>query len=125
MLLEDVRSPGERDPRGRGGARRGGARMKNLGRLAALAGFLASLWLLWRGHPGAVLGLMRAAGAGLILAGLAHVLPMMANARDWQSLIRGAHRPGFWAMLHLVWLRESVNGCFRSPGSAGRSSRSG
>jgi putative membrane protein len=83
--------------------------MKHLGRIAALAGLLASLWLVLHDNPGAVLGLMRAAGAGLVLAGLAHVLPMLANARDWQSLIRGANRPSVAGMLQLVWIRESVN----------------
>ncbi|HLX00849.1 MAG TPA: flippase-like domain-containing protein [Trinickia sp.] len=82
---------------------------KHLGRIAALAGLLASLWLVWHSNPGAVLGLMRAAGAGLVLAALSHVLPMLANARDWQTLIRGANRPSLAGMLHLVWLRESVN----------------
>jgi putative membrane protein len=84
--------------------------MKHLGRVAALAGLLVALWLVWRDNPGAVLTLMRAAGAGLVLAGLVHVLPMLANARDWQTLIRGANRPNLLGMLHLVWIRESVNG---------------
>jgi putative membrane protein len=82
---------------------------KHLGRLAALAGLVASLWMVWRDNPGAVLGLMRVAGVGLVLAGVAHVLPMLANARDWQTLIRGAKRPSVAGMLHLVWIRESVN----------------
>jgi putative membrane protein len=84
--------------------------IRHLGRLAALAGLLLSLWLVLRDHPGEVLGLMRAAGAGLVLAALAHGLPMLANARDWQTLIRGANRPGFLRMLQFVWIRESVNG---------------
>ncbi len=83
--------------------------MKHLGRVAALAGLLVSLWLVWQSNPGAVLGALRAAGAGLVLAALAHVLPMLANACDWRSLIRGANRPGIGRMLHLVWVRESVN----------------
>jgi glycosyltransferase 2 family protein len=82
---------------------------KHLGRIAALAGLLISLWLVWHSNPGTVLGLMRAAGAGLVLAALSHVLPMLANARDWQTLIRGANRPSLAGMLHLVWIRESVN----------------
>lgn len=86
-----------------------GAVMKNLGRVAALLGLLTAIWLVWRDNPGAVLALMRAAGAGLLLAGIAHVLPMLANAKDWQTLIRGANRPGLGGMLHLVWIRESVN----------------
>ena len=83
--------------------------MKRLGRVAALAGLLAALWLVWRDDPGAVLALMRAAGAGLVLAGLVHVLPMLANAKDWQTLILRSDRPGLAGMLHLVWMRESVN----------------
>ena len=83
--------------------------MKHLGRVAALAGLAASLWLVWRDNPVAVLGALRAAGAGLVLAALAHVLPMLANACDWRSLIRGANRPRVLDMLHLVWVRESVN----------------
>ncbi|MGH8782135.1 lysylphosphatidylglycerol synthase domain-containing protein [Paraburkholderia sp.] len=82
---------------------------KHLGRIAALAGLVASLWLVLHDNPGAVLGLMRSAGAGLVLAGLVHVLPMLANARDWQTLIRGARRPDLIGMLRLVWIRESVN----------------
>ena len=84
--------------------------MKHLGRAAAFAGLLLAIWLVKRDNPEAVLALLRTAGAGLILAGLAHVLPMLANARDWQTLIRGANRPGLAGMLHLVWIRESVNG---------------
>ncbi|MGF6856397.1 lysylphosphatidylglycerol synthase domain-containing protein [Paraburkholderia sp. CI3] len=83
--------------------------MKHLGRAAALAGLLISLWLVWREDPRAVLSALRAAGAGLVVAALAHVLPMIANACDWRSLIRGANRPSFGRMLHLVWVRESVN----------------
>ncbi|WP_345810671.1 lysylphosphatidylglycerol synthase domain-containing protein [Paraburkholderia sp. PREW-6R] len=83
--------------------------MKHLGRLAALAGLLVSLWLVCRDNPVAVLGALRTAGMGLLLAALAHVLPMLANACDWRSLIRGANRPSVAKMLHLVWVRESVN----------------
>jgi glycosyltransferase 2 family protein len=83
--------------------------MKHLGRLCALAGLLISLWLLWQENPLAVWGALRAAGPGLVLAALAHGLPMLANACDWRSLIRGANRPGIARMLHLVWVRESVN----------------
>ncbi|HEY1996633.1 lysylphosphatidylglycerol synthase domain-containing protein [Paraburkholderia sp.] len=82
---------------------------RHLGRVAALLGLVASLWLVFHDNPGAVLGLMRAAGAGLLLAGVVHVLPMFANARDWQTLIRGANRPSLLAMLQIVWVRESVN----------------
>lgn len=83
--------------------------MKHVGRVAALVGFLAAVWLVWRSHPGAVFTLMRTAGLGLLLAGLVHVLPMTANAKDWQTLIIGEKRPSLPGMLHLVWIRESVN----------------
>jgi glycosyltransferase 2 family protein len=83
--------------------------MKHLGRVAALLGFAAAVWLVWHSNPGAVFSLMRTAGAGLLLAGLVHVLPMLANAKDWQTLIFGENRPALSGMLHLVWIRESIN----------------
>jgi glycosyltransferase 2 family protein len=83
--------------------------MKHSGRVAALVGLLLSLALVWNDSPGTVFGLMRAAGAGLVLAALAHGLPMIANACDWRTLIHGARRPHLAAMVYLVWIRESVN----------------
>jgi putative membrane protein len=83
--------------------------MKHFGRVAALAGLIASLWLVWNDNPGAVLDALRTAGAGLLLAALAHVLPMVVNAYEWRTLIRRVHRPSLLTMLHLVWVRESVN----------------
>lgn len=83
--------------------------MKHFSRAAALVGLLAAIWLFWRDHPGTVFALMRTAGTGLVLAGLAHVLPMLASSRNWQTLIRDAKKPGLSGMLHLVWIRESVN----------------
>ena len=80
-----------------------------LGGAAALAGLIAAVWLVAHENPGAVVALMRTAGWGLSIAAMAHVLPMIANSRDWQTLIRGANRPTLCRMLHLVWIRESVN----------------
>ncbi|PMS37419.1 putative membrane protein [Trinickia symbiotica] len=84
--------------------------MKHLGPIAAVVGLAVAVWLFWREDAHAVLTLMRAAGAGLLLAGIAHVLPMLANAKDWQLLMRGAIKPKLSAVLGLVWIRESVNG---------------
>jgi putative membrane protein len=84
--------------------------MKFFGQFAALVGLGLAVWLLHRENAGEVLELMRAAGAGLIIAAVAHVLPMLANAKDWQLLMRGAIRPKLAAVLGLVWIRESVNG---------------
>jgi len=87
----------------------GGHVMKLLGRGVALVGLLMALWLVWHDDPRAVLALIRAAGAGLILAGFVHVLPMLANAKDWQTLIPGNNPPSLAQMFRLVWIRESVN----------------
>jgi putative membrane protein len=83
--------------------------MKHLGRIAALAGLVAAAWLVWHENPGAVFALLRQAGPGLALVGVLHVLPMLANAKDWQTLIRDRMRPALRGMLFLVWIRESVN----------------
>lgn len=87
----------------------GAAVKRYLGGAAALIGLVTAVWLVAHENPGAVIALMRTAGWGLTLAALAHVLPMLANAKDWQTLIRGAHRPTLASMFHLVWIRESVN----------------
>jgi glycosyltransferase 2 family protein len=84
--------------------------MKYLGRALALIGLIVAAWLVWREHPATVFRLLKAAGAGLVLAALVHVLPMLANAWDWRSLIRPAQRPRLSTMLKLAWIRESVNG---------------
>lgn len=84
--------------------------MKYLARIAALAGLAIAIWLVWHTDAEKIFGLLRAAGAGLALAGIAHVLPMLANARNWQLLMRGGKRPNLFTVLRLVWLRESVNG---------------
>lgn len=83
---------------------------KYVGRAVAALGMLVALALVWREDPRAVLALLHAAGPGLVLAAAVHVLPMMANARDWQTLLFGARRPTLPFMLRLVWIRESVNG---------------
>ncbi|KUY52089.1 lysylphosphatidylglycerol synthase domain-containing protein [Burkholderia sp. RF2-non_BP3] len=86
------------------------ARLRHAGRAAALAGLVLAVWLIWREHPLEILHRLRIAGAGLLVAALAHILPMLANAWDWRMLIRGPRRPSFATMLKLVWIRESING---------------
>lgn len=84
--------------------------MRYLGSITAFIGLVAALWLVWHENPGQVFSLMHAAGGGLVLAGLAHLFPMLFNACDWQTLLPEAKRPGLGPMLRLVWIRESVNG---------------
>lgn len=84
--------------------------MKQLGRIAALAGFAVAVFLVWREHPQTTWRLMREAGLGLVLAAVVHILPMWANAWDWRTLIRPAERLSLLTMLKIVWIRESVNG---------------
>ncbi|MBR8208470.1 flippase-like domain-containing protein [Burkholderia cenocepacia] len=92
------------------GAGRGDARLRHAGRAIALVGLALAVWLVWREHPQDILHRLRSAGAGLLVAALAHILPMLANAWDWRMLIRGPRRPSFATMLKLVWIRESING---------------
>ncbi|CAB3800201.1 lysylphosphatidylglycerol synthase domain-containing protein [Pararobbsia alpina] len=83
--------------------------MKQLSRLVALAGLVVAVWLVIGSHPQAAFESMRAAGGGLLIAALAHLLPMPLNARAWQILMHGPRRPSLLKMLHCVWLREAVN----------------
>jgi glycosyltransferase 2 family protein len=82
---------------------------KALGRIIAALGLLVALALVWREDPRTVFALFRAAGPGLVIAALAHILPMLGNARGWQILVPGARHPGLRFMLRMVWIRESVN----------------
>ncbi|MFC0692886.1 lysylphosphatidylglycerol synthase domain-containing protein [Paraburkholderia humisilvae] len=84
--------------------------MRNLGRVAAAAGLLIALWLVSRDDPDAVLSLVRASAVGLVVAALAHVLHMIANARAWQTLMLGTRGPRYPVLLGLIWIRESING---------------
>lgn len=83
-------------------AARGDTRLRHVGQVAALGGLALAVWLIWREHPLDILHRLRIAGAGLLLAALAHILPMLANAWDWRMLIRGPRRPSFATMLKLV-----------------------
>jgi putative membrane protein len=82
---------------------------KALGRVITALGLLVALALVWREDPRAVFALLRTAGPGLLVAALAHILPMLANARGWEILVPGARHPGLRFMLRMVWIRESVN----------------
>jgi glycosyltransferase 2 family protein len=62
-----------------------------------------------REDPRSVFALLRTAGPGLVLAAAVHVLPMLANARDWETRIARAGRPDLLSMLRLVWIRECVS----------------
>jgi len=84
--------------------------MKFLGSVTALLGLVIAGWLIWRDDPVAILHLLESGGAGLLLAALVHIIPMLPNAWDWRLLIRDAERPSFGTMLKLVWIRESING---------------
>jgi glycosyltransferase 2 family protein len=88
----------------------GGRAMRYVGRAAAAAGLLIALWLVSRDDPDAVLSLVRTAAAGLVVAALAHVLHMLANARAWQTLMLDPPVPRYRALLGMIWIRESING---------------
>lgn len=83
--------------------------MKNLALLLALAGFALAVMLFAREDLEGIVRLVVAAGPGLLLAGLVHVLPMLANARAWGRLLR-TPRPEMRSLALATWIRESVNG---------------
>ena len=85
--------------------------MKRLvGPLLALAGLALAALLLAQQDLGEVAGLLRAGGAGLVLAALAHVPSMALNAQAWRLLLPRRARPSLPMMTAIVWIRESVNG---------------
>ena len=84
--------------------------MKYLARMLAIAGFVLAVVLFAREDVGRIVDLVIAAGPGLVVAGLFHFLPMIANARAWQRLLPEARRPGLRVLTWAIWIRESVNG---------------
>jgi putative membrane protein len=84
--------------------------MKRLGPLLAALGFVLAAVLYIREGIADVLALLTAAGWGLVLAALVHVVPMVLNARAWQMLYTVHLRPRLGLLILAVWIRESVNG---------------
>jgi putative membrane protein len=84
--------------------------MKSVARVLAIAGLALAAVLFARENVEGIVDLVIAAGPGLLLAGLFHFVPMVANARAWQRLLPSAQRPNVGAMTWAVWIRESVNG---------------
>ncbi len=80
------------------------------GPLLVLAGLALAALLLAQQDLDEVAALLRAGGAGLVLAALAHVPSMALNAHAWRLLLPRRARPSLPAMTAVVWVRESVNG---------------
>lgn len=84
--------------------------MNRAGRWMALAGLALAVVLCVGDGIGPIVQLLLAAGGSLLLAALAHVAPMLINARAWQMLFPEALRPSSRLMFAATWVRESVNG---------------
>jgi putative membrane protein len=55
-------------------------------------------------------GALAAAGPGLLLVAVFHLLPMLANALGWRCLFEPGRRLAVGTMLRARWIGESVNG---------------
>ncbi len=84
--------------------------MNRIGILLALAGMGGALLLLAQQDLTEVWALLAQAGFGLVLASVAHAMPMLLNAEAWRVLLPGGKRPSLAAMTANVWVRESING---------------
>src|ERR1700687_4701549 len=84
--------------------------MKHLARMLAIAGFVLSVALFVREDVRGIVDLVITARRGLVVAGLFHFFPMIANARAWQRLLPAPRRPGLRVLTWAIWVRESVNG---------------
>jgi putative membrane protein len=78
--------------------------------LLALAGIALAVLLFAREDVGAIMNLLVAAGPGLVLASIVHVVPMALNAVAWQQLFPRQSAPALARLTRATWLRESVNG---------------
>ncbi len=84
--------------------------MKYVGAMLAAAGLALAVTLFANEDVGGIVALVVAAGPGLVLAALFHVLPMIANAQAWRRLLPELQRPGLRVLTWATWVRESVNG---------------
>ena len=84
--------------------------MKYLARMLAIAGLVLAVVLFLREDVNGIVDLVIGAGPGLVVAGLLHFFPMIANARAWQRLLPAPRRPGLRVLTWAIWVRESVNG---------------
>jgi putative membrane protein len=84
--------------------------MKHIARVLAFAGLALAVMLFTREGVGNIFTLVVAAGPGLVLAALFHVLPMIANACAWRQLLPESQRPSVRVLTWATWVRESVNG---------------
>ena len=84
--------------------------MKQFGRLAFVAGVAVAVALFAHEGFGTIIALLRVGGAGLLLAALFHLAPMLMNARAWQLLLSPASHFSFRSAAWSTWLRESING---------------
>ncbi|HEY1329342.1 MAG TPA: lysylphosphatidylglycerol synthase domain-containing protein [Casimicrobiaceae bacterium] len=84
--------------------------MRRPGTLLAVAGLLFAAFLFWQEDLGAIASLLAGAGAGLVVAGLVHVLPMALNTIAWHRLFAPRTRISSRRLLWATWARESVNG---------------
>jgi len=73
-------------------------------------GLALAVVLFAREDASRIVALVIAAGPGLMLAGLFHVLPMIANACAWRRLMPDLERPHVRVLAWATWIRESVNG---------------
>ena len=84
--------------------------MKHIGVVLAIAGLALAVTLFAREDVGGIVALLIAAGPGLVLAALFHILPMIANALAWGRLLPAPQRPDAGVLAWATWIRESVNG---------------
>ena len=84
--------------------------MKHAGRWIAALGFVVAVALFVSEGIAPIVRLLVAAGAGLLVAALFHLVPMTFNAIAWRVLLPAPQRGGPAVVGLALWIRESVNG---------------
>lgn len=85
--------------------------MKQLLRLLALAGVLLFVALIVRQGFGDIVAALAAAGWGLGLLALWHMVPLTLSTRGWSGLVdTGDGGLPFRSLLRMRWIAESING---------------
>ena len=69
---------------------------------------LATALIAWQGFS-VVYESLAAAGWGLVVVALFHLLPMSIDTLGWRAVLKDPRRPPFTAMLWMLWVREAID----------------
>jgi putative membrane protein len=83
--------------------------MRSLLLAGAVGGIALMVILVVSASPSAIMATLAQSGGPVLAASLYRAVPLAFYALSWRALIPPPNRPGFWTLLRLRWIGESVN----------------